>query len=64
MNAIVNGKVPEKLLAKLKETSVNSSHELLNKNLNKDGYLFLKNVSSNEVELAKKKFLSYMRLMK
>ena len=36
MKAIVNEKkVPEKLLAKLNETSVNSSHESLNKNLNK-----------------------------
>ena len=55
MNAIVDKKkVPEKLLGNLNETSVNSSHELLNKNLNKDGYLFLKNVvASKEVELAR-----------
>ena len=45
MNAIIDEKkVPENLLGNLNETSVNSSHELLNKNLNKDGYLFLKNV--------------------
>ena len=43
MNAIVDEKkVPKKLLGNLNETPVNSSHELLNKNLNKDGYLFLK----------------------
>ena len=55
MNAIVDEKkVPENLLGNLNETSVNSSHELLNKNLNKDGYLFLKNVvASKEVELAR-----------
>jgi len=55
MNAIVDEKkVPELLLGNLNETSVNSSHELLNKNLNKDGYLFLKNiVASKEVELAR-----------
>ena len=55
MNAIVDEKkVPEKLLGNLNETSVNSSHELLNKNLNKDGYLFLKNVvASKKVELAR-----------
>ena len=55
MNAIIDEKkVPENLLGKLNETSVNSSHELLNKNLNKDGYLFLKNVvASKEVELAR-----------
>ena len=55
MNAIVDKKkVPEKLLGNLNETSVNSSNKLLNENLNKDGYLFLKNViGSNEVELAR-----------
>ena len=55
MNAIVDEKkVPEKLLGNLNETSVNSSNELLNKNLNKDGYLFLKNVvNPKEVELAR-----------
>ena len=55
MNAIVDEKkVPEKLLGKLNETSVNSSNKLLNENLNKDGYLFLKNVvSPKEVELAR-----------
>ena len=55
MNAIVDEKkVPVKLLGKLNETSAYSSHELFNKNLNKDGYLFLKNVvASNEVELAR-----------
>ena len=55
MNAIVDEKkVPERLLGNLKETSINSSHKLLNKNLNKDGYLFLKNVgASKEVELAR-----------
>ena len=55
MNAIIDEKkVPENLLGNLNETYLNSSHELLNKNLNKDGYLFLKNVvASKEVELAR-----------
>jgi hypothetical protein len=55
MIAIVDEKkVPEELLGNLNEISLNSSHELLNKNLNKNGYLFLKNVvNSKEVELAR-----------
>ena len=67
MIAIVDEKkVPEELLGNLNEISLNSSHELLNKNLNKNGYLFLKNVvNSKEVELARNEVLkSYMKLMK
>ena len=54
MQQLTKKKVLEKLLGNLTESSVNSSYELLNKNLNKDGQLFLKNVvASKEVELAR-----------
>ncbi len=55
MDAIINEKiVPKHLMGKLKETFVDNSSEVLIAALNRDGYLFFRNViNPHQVELAR-----------